>query len=73
MTINNGGGDYMKQTILGEICVICEHNKEKGIHLYNRFICIDCEGEMIRTETSDDKYQFYLKQLRQLTKPEMYS
>ena len=57
----------------GETCVICEKTKTKGIHLYTRFICHDCEKEMVLTETSDEKYQYYLKKLRKLTQPELYS
>jgi hypothetical protein len=57
----------------GEICVICEEKKIKGIHLYTSFICSECEKDMIKTETNDPKYKHYLSQLKKATKPEIYS
>ena len=57
----------------GEICVICEEKKEKGIHLYTSFICTNCERDMIKTETNDPKYKFFLNKLRKVTAPEIFS
>ncbi|WP_028400994.1 sigma factor G inhibitor Gin [Ectobacillus panaciterrae] len=51
-------------------CIVCEEKKEKGIHLYNGFICETCEKDIIHTETDDPKYAFYLKQLRKVCLPE---
>ncbi|WP_449538305.1 sigma factor G inhibitor Gin [Ferdinandcohnia sp. Marseille-Q9671] len=58
---------------LGETCIICEQEKKNGIHLYTRFICMDCEQDIIHTETNDPKYQFYLDRLRKVSTPEIYS
>ena len=30
-----------------EVCVICEEQKDKGIHLYTSFICTKCEQDII--------------------------
>ncbi|MFT4415956.1 sigma factor G inhibitor Gin [Fredinandcohnia humi] len=57
----------------GETCIICEQEKNRGIHLYTRFICLDCEKDMIHTETNDPKYQYYLSKLKKVTTPEIYS
>jgi hypothetical protein len=57
----------------GETCVICETTKDMGIHLYTSFICYDCEMDMIKTDTDNPKYKYYLKQLRKVTTPEIYS
>ncbi|AZU64790.1 sigma factor G inhibitor Gin [Neobacillus mesonae] len=56
-----------------ETCVICENQKVKGIHLYTSFICSDCEHELIQTDTSDPKYKYFLKRLRKVTTPEIFS
>ena len=56
-----------------EKCVICEDVKMRGIHLYTSFICTDCEHDLIKTETDDPKYKYYLNQLKKVTKPEIYS
>ena len=57
----------------GETCIICEQEKNRGIHLYTRFICLDCEQDIIRTETNDPKYQYYLDRLKKVSIPEIYS
>ncbi|SHG70980.1 sigma factor G inhibitor Gin [Ornithinibacillus halophilus] len=56
-----------------EQCGICEDRKEKGIHLYNMFICLDCEHNMIHTEPREEKYQYYLQKLKNINKPKLYS
>lgn len=58
---------------LEEKCVICDDVKSRGIHLYTSFICTDCEHDLIKTETDDPKYKYYLNQLKKVTKPEIYS
>ena len=58
---------------IGETCVICEQSKYRGIHLYTKFICTECERDMIQTETNDPKYHYYLSQLKKVTTPEIYS
>ncbi|MGM7684059.1 sigma factor G inhibitor Gin [Cytobacillus sp. Hm23] len=57
----------VKKQLIGETCLICEQRKYQGIHLYKTFICIECEKNMITTDTSDPKYQFYLQQLKKAT------
>jgi hypothetical protein len=58
---------------IGETCVVCEQMKPKGIHLYTAFICTDCERDLIQTDTSDPRYKYFLKQLKKITTPEIYS
>ncbi|WP_249872237.1 sigma factor G inhibitor Gin [Oceanobacillus saliphilus] len=54
-------------------CGICEEKKAKGIHLYTMFICTDCEYNMIHTEPREEKYNYYLHKLKNITKPKLYS
>lgn len=61
-----------KKPIIEE-CVICEQAKLKGIHLYTSFICIDCEKDIITTDTFNPKYNYFLKQLKKVTNPEILS
>ncbi|MDF2856517.1 MAG: CsfB [Neobacillus sp.] len=56
-----------------ETCVICEDLKPKGIHLYTAFICTECERDLIHTETHDPKYKYFLKQLKKITTPEIFT
>lgn len=63
--------NLIKQT--GEVCIVCEKQKEKGIHLYTSFICVDCEKEILATQTFDPKYKFYLEKLKRVNTPPLYS
>lgn len=63
----------MHQIILHERCGICEEEKERGIHLYNLFICSECENNMIHTEPREEKYQYYLRKLKNISQPKLYS
>ncbi|HZG60896.1 MAG TPA: sigma factor G inhibitor Gin [Anoxybacillus sp.] len=56
-----------------ETCIICEQPKLKGIHLYTKFICSDCEKDIIQTDTDNPKYRFYLQQLKKIRNKEIYS
>ncbi|MUK88098.1 sigma factor G inhibitor Gin [Ornithinibacillus sp. L9] len=56
-----------------EYCGICEEKKQQGIHLYNMFICTECEHNMIHTEPREEKYQYYLKKLKNINQPTMFS
>lgn len=56
----------MRETKVMERCGICEEKKEKGIHLYQLFICTECEHNMIHTEPREEKYKYYLKKLKKI-------
>lgn len=73
-----GQNGFMEVGILNlqhqdKTCVICEEKKGKGIHLYTSFICSECENDLIKTETYDPKYKFYLDQLKKAHKPGIFS
>lgn len=63
----------LAQSHFRESCVICEQMKPKGIHLYTSFICTDCEQELLQTDIGHPKYKYFLKQLRKITTPEIFS
>lgn len=56
----------------GEICIICEQKKTKGIHLYTSFICSQCERKIISTETNDPRYKFFIKQLKKVNSTKIF-
>lgn len=58
---------------VGESCVVCEEVKMVGIHLYTTFICEECEKNIIHTDTNNPKYKYYLKQLKKVNNPEIFS
>ncbi|MBU5223216.1 sigma factor G inhibitor Gin, partial [Vibrio cholerae] len=38
------------QSSRAEACLICEEYKLEGIHLFESFICMDCEREIVNTK-----------------------
>lgn len=72
-----GGGVNLEPLMatkqIGEVCVVCEQSKPKGIHLYTSFICVDCERELISTQTADPKYTYFITKLKKINMPEIYS
>ena len=69
----SNGGAVMKEPIFRERCGICEEDKGEGIHLYNLFICTECEYNMIHTEPREEKYNYYLQKLKNINQPTLYS
>ncbi|MCD5326074.1 sigma factor G inhibitor Gin [Pontibacillus chungwhensis] len=56
-----------------ETCGVCECRRKNGIHLYNLFICKDCEREIVQTSPEDQQYQYFLKKLKNITQTKQYS
>ncbi len=48
------------------LCMICKDVKEDGIHICTSFLCTDCESELVQTDVLDDKYAFFISQMRQI-------
>jgi hypothetical protein len=63
----------MKNRDYGETCIVCDQQKEKGLHLYSQFICKDCETDIIKTDTDDQKYQYYVEKMRKVTQQQILS
>lgn len=57
----------MDQTTIHR-CTICGEPKSEGegIRIVMGFICRDCETEMVHTDVKDDKYPFFIHQMKQL-------
>lgn len=49
-------------------CVICGERKAEGegIRIVAGFICEECEFEMVRTDVKDEKYPFFIHQMKQI-------
>lgn len=47
-------------------CIVCRTPKVEGIAICGEFICEECEFEMVRTDVMDEKYPFFIKQMRQI-------
>lgn len=49
-----------------EECMICGSTKNEGIHICTKFICHPCETEMVNTDVKDEKYPYFINQMKQL-------
>lgn len=47
-------------------CIVCLERKDIGIYIWSQFICQSCEGEMVATDVYDEKYPFYIKQMKKI-------
>ncbi|WP_425456552.1 sigma factor G inhibitor Gin [Cohnella pontilimi] len=54
------------ETLEYKTCIVCGQTKEEGITVVTEFICSSCESEIVQTTTKDEKYPFFIRQLRQL-------
>ena len=54
-------------------CIICEKEKENGIFLLQSFVCIECERDIVQTETNSPLYRFYVQQMKKVTKTKVES
>ena len=48
------------------ICIVCDRPKPEGIHICAEFICSDCEKEIVDTDVQDEKYPFFIHQLKRI-------
>lgn len=49
-------------------CIVCGELKphDQGLRIVTEFICGSCEKEMVQTDVLDEKYPFYVHQMRQI-------
>lgn len=50
------------------VCIVCTEAKIEGMMIWSSFICRECEEEMVKTEVHEEKYPFFIKQMRKLWK-----
>ena len=50
----------------GNRCIICDQWRERGFFLYDSFICLHCEQEMVETSVEDEKYHYFIKKLKKV-------
>ncbi len=51
---------------IAQRCIVCEQERTDGIAIFEQFICQRCEQEMVNTDVRDEKYPFFIHQMRQI-------
>lgn len=54
------------KSVQDKSCVICEQEKPEGIAIYEKWLCLSCELEIVKTDMKDPKYPFFIQQMRQI-------
>lgn len=54
-------------------CTICEEDNQIGIHLYASFICTTCEYNIIHTDPREERYNYYVRKLKNSNQSTLYS
>lgn len=52
-----------------ETCIICEEAKQKGIHICEKYICMECERKIVDTDVESKAYRWYVQKMRQIFFP----
>lgn len=47
-------------------CIVCGNDRKDGLEIWGEFICRECESEMVHTDVQDEKYPFFIQQMRQI-------
>ena len=47
-------------------CIICEQQRKEGIVICGQLICEQCEQEMLHTDVLDEKYPFFITQMKRV-------
>jgi hypothetical protein len=47
-------------------CFLCCSAAEKGIHLFNNFICSECEKKIVNSSGSEKSYGDYVEKIKQI-------
>jgi len=55
----------MEENRIG-VCMICEQMSSGGIRIMSAFLCDACSMEIVRTDVRDQRYPFFVKQMRHM-------
>lgn len=47
-----------------KICFVCGQEKLDGIYVFDKYICTDCQYDIINTSPEDEKYEYYKECMR---------
>lgn len=49
-----------------DTCIVCTQAKRYGLHIFGKFVCEDCEREMVATDVSDPRYRHYIECMKEI-------
>ncbi|WP_245631743.1 sigma factor G inhibitor Gin [Alicyclobacillus ferrooxydans] len=45
---------------------MCGVTKSRGLHICGKFVCEECERQMVRTDVSDPLYRHYIECMKEI-------
>jgi hypothetical protein len=48
------------------VCIVCKETKPEGIRIWDHFVCVSCEREIVRTDVGDEKYPYYIERMKRI-------
>ncbi|QSO50630.1 sigma factor G inhibitor Gin [Alicyclobacillus curvatus] len=49
-----------------EACIVCGVSKSRGLHICGKFVCEECEREIVGTDVSDPRYAHYIECMKEI-------
>lgn len=56
----------MQERHIDNVCIVCKQPKSEGIRIWEQFVCVQCEREIVSTEVEDEKYSFYIERMKKI-------
>jgi hypothetical protein len=56
----------MQEPHIDNVCIVCKHSKSEGIRIWEQFVCVECERDIVTTEVEDEKYSFYIERMKKI-------
>lgn len=56
----------MTEILQKRICIVCREPKAEGIRIWEQFVCMSCEREIVQTDVEDEKYPFYIERMKRI-------
>ncbi|MFC4768512.1 sigma factor G inhibitor Gin [Effusibacillus consociatus] len=54
----------MSESSQTRVCIVCREPKSEGIRIWEQFVCVSCEREIVQTDVEDEKYPFYIERMK---------
>ncbi|BCJ87442.1 sigma factor G inhibitor Gin [Effusibacillus dendaii] len=56
----------MNEKQFTQTCIVCSKPSAEGIRIWNQFVCVSCERDIVKTEVEDAKYNFYIERMKKI-------
>lgn len=47
-------------------CIVCREENKRGIMIFGKFLCMECEQDIVATDVSDPRYAYYIECMKEI-------